>query len=69
MWHGFFPPLLWKQLDLLIALLIKVTKKHQLTQFNNNKSLKFHSTLSQTHIMLMEAAIVYPIATPKRLAY
>jgi len=42
MWHGFFPPLLWKQLDLLIALLIKFNKKkHQLAQFNNNKSLKF----------------------------
>ena len=33
------------------------------------KGIKEKNTIKNTHSMLMAAAIVYPTATPKRLAY
>lgn len=60
MWHRFFPPLSWKQLDLLIAL-----KKTRLLGFCLIIYIK-RNFLRDTHIMLIDDAIVYPIVVPKR---
>ena len=83
--QGFFPPLSWKQLDLFTALFkfnhnqtnpirpkTSVINLRQCLELGSQKYIYIYIYIYLyiiTYIMLMEAAIVYPIATPTRLKY
>ena len=69
MWHGSFPPLLWKQFDLFIALKFW-TESINKTVWHPCCFLESITKATMgTYIMLTDAAIVYPIAVPAKFRY